>query len=68
MLEKYLPGLPGPQAGKMFMHLANGVSARPRKAGRIEIPVYALSASKPRDRALDMPLCHALGLYPLGQR
>lgn len=47
MMEKYMPGFPSPQVGKMFMHMANGVRNQAIEAGQVEIPVYMLSARKP---------------------
>lgn len=46
LLEKHMPGFPSPQVKKMFIHLANDVKSRAKEQGKIEIPIYTLSAGK----------------------
>ena len=47
IIESIMPSFPSPQVGKMFMHLANQVRNKAENRGKVEIPVYSLSARKP---------------------
>lgn len=46
-LEKYMPGYPSPQIGQMYIHLAKDIRSQAQESGKIEIPIYSLSAIKP---------------------
>ncbi|MFC1772588.1 class I SAM-dependent methyltransferase [Pseudomonadota bacterium] len=46
LLASHMHGFPSPQIKQMFVHLANDVKNRAKEAGKIEIPIYKLSAVK----------------------
>ena len=46
-LEKQQPAFPGPKVGGMFTFLAKNVSDKAQAEGKIDVPIYMLSASKP---------------------
>lgn len=45
-LEKLQPAFPGPKVGEMFTFLAKNVSDQAQAEGKVDVPIYMLSASK----------------------
>ena len=46
-LETQQSGFPGPRVGDMFTFLAKNVSDMAQQEGKVDVPIYFLSASKP---------------------
>ena len=47
LLQQYMSGYPAPQVGKMFMYMAENVSSQAQQFGKVDVPIYLLSAVKP---------------------